>query len=262
MDKQRPLILISNDDGVSAEGLDLLVKTVTPLADVIVLAPAVQQSGKSSSVTGGVNIELSCKSKEPGLEIYSATGSPVDCVKLAFYTVCKDRKPDLLLAGINKGSNSAINVIYSGTMGAVIEGCINGIPSVGFSQCFNPDVPIDYSFGLPIVRQLVSDLLEGRLALPQNVCLNVNFPVGAIEGPLQWCRQAKSKWVKEFNYVGQNAASGNPLYTLGGEFVNLEPEKKGTDEYVLAHHGASCVPLNIDMTSEAFLLQMQSNASK
>lgn len=257
MAKQRPLILISNDDGVQAEGLDLLVKTVSPLADVVVLAPEVQQSGMSSAVTSNVDIELRCVSKEPGLEIYAANGSPVDCVKLAFYTVCKDRKPDLVLAGINKGTNSSVNVIYSGTMGAAIEGCINDIPSVGFSQCYSPNTPIDYQYGLPIAKQLVADLLDGAIVLPKGVCLNVNFPVGPVEGGLQWCTQARSKWTKEFDYVGENLESKNPLYTLGGEFVCLEPEKEGTDEYVLAHHGASCVPLRIDMTDYDFLSKIK-----
>ncbi|MCQ2206635.1 MAG: 5'/3'-nucleotidase SurE [Paludibacteraceae bacterium] len=257
MVKQRPLILISNDDGVQAEGLDLLVKSVMPLADVIVLAPEVQQSGMSSAVTSNVDIELRCVRKEPGLEVYAANGSPVDCVKLAFYTVCKERRPDMVLAGINKGTNSSINVIYSGTMGAAIEGCVNDIPSIGFSQCFSPEIPIDYHYGLPLAQQLVKDILEGSVRLPKGVCLNVNFPVGPIEGGLQWCVQARSRWTKEFDCVGENFETKNPLYTLGGEFVCLEPEKEGTDEYVLAHHGASCVPLRIDMTDYEFLSQMK-----
>lgn len=253
MVKQRPLILISNDDGVQAEGLELLVKTVAPLADVFVVAPEVQQSGMSSAVSCNSDVELRCVKCEPGLKVYAASGTPVDCVKLAFYTVCKDRRPDLVLAGINKGTNSSINVVYSGTMGAVIEGCINGIPSVGFSQCCNYSEPVDYSYGLPIIRQLVEDLLIGAVCVPNGVCLNVNFPIGPIEGGLQWCSQARSRWTKEFDYAGENKETKNPLYTLGGEFVCLEPEKEGTDEYVLAHHGASCVPLNIDMTDHVFL---------
>ncbi|MBR6104253.1 MAG: 5'/3'-nucleotidase SurE [Paludibacteraceae bacterium] len=257
MVKMRPLILISNDDGVHAEGLACLLKTVSPLADVVVLAPDTQQSGKSSAVTSGVDIELRCLRKEAGLEVYASNGTPVDCVKLAFYTVCRDRRPDLVLAGINKGTNSSINVIYSGTMGAVIEGCINGIPSVGFSLCVNPGEPADYSYGLPIVRKLVVELLDGALNLPTGVCLNVNFPVGPIEGGLQWCTQAVSKWTKEFDYVGVNKSTDNPLYTLGGEFVCMEPDREGTDEYVLAHHGASCVPLKIDMTDMHFLSAMK-----
>ncbi len=259
MDKQRPLVLISNDDGVRAEGLDLLVKEISPLADIIVLAPEVQQSGMSSAVSCEGVLDFRCVRKEKGLEIYSATGTPVDCVKLAFYTVCKDRKPDLLLSGINKGSNSSINVVYSGTMGAAIEGCINGIPSVGLSQCFRMGEPICYTYGLPLVKQLVADLLNGTISLPDGVCLNVNFPHGPIEGGLQWCRQARSKWVKEFDYVGKDAQSGNEQYTLGGEFVCLEPDAEDTDEYVLAHGGASCVPLNIDMTAQTFLSKMKNN---
>lgn len=252
MNGQRKLILISNDDGVDAEGLTLLVKTVAPMADVVVLAPEVQQSGKSSAVSSGAEVELRCVQKEPGVEIYAASGTPVDCVKLAFYSVCKDRKPDLVLAGINKGSNSSVSVIYSGTMGAAIEGCINGIPSIGLSQCFVADEPVCYQYGLPLVEKLVDDVLSGRLLLPEGVCLNVNFPHGPIEGPLQWCRQAKGKWVNEFSAVGENMETGNPLYALGGEYCSSDLATD-TDEYVLAHHGASCVPQCIDMTADAFL---------
>lgn len=258
MQTHRPLILISNDDGVRAEGLDLLVKTVMPLADVIVLAPEIQQSGKSSSITSSVTLELRCVEKRTGLEIYALNGTPVDCIKMAFYSVCKDRRPDLILSGINKGTNSGINVVYSGTMGAAIEGCINGLPSVGFSQCFAPDVPVDYKHGLPLVRDLVADLLEHRLELPFGVCLNVNFPVGEING-LKWCRQAKSKWVREFNFVGENAENGCLQFELGGEYVCLEPDAEDTDEYALNHHLASCVPLSVDMTDSQLLIRNNKN---
>lgn len=249
---ERKLILISNDDGVCAEGLQLLVEAVKPLAHVVVLAPEEQQSGKSSSISSCGTLALRCVSREPGVEVYAASGTPTDCVKLAFYTVCKDRMPDLLLSGINKGSNSSISVIYSGTMGAAFEGCVAGIPSVGLSQCFVPGEPVCYTHALPLVRQLVDDLLQGRVALPLGVCLNVNFPHGPVEGPLEWCRQSRGRWVNEFLATGETTPGGHPLFTLGGDFEcrDLQP---GTDEYALAHHRASCVPQTLDMTDYKFL---------
>ena len=244
----RKLILISNDDGVEAKGLKALVNTVSEIADVVVLAPLTQQSGMSSSVSSGVDVALHTVSRQEHIEVYAATGTPVDCVKLAFYTVCKDRRPDLVLAGINKGANNSINVIYSGTMGAVIEGCLNGIPSIGFSQCVNfSATDVDYEPGLPVIRQMVADVLSGKLEIPKGVCLNVNFPaVDVVKEPV-WCRQSQSQWIKEFTPAGMDG-QGNPVYRLGGEFVTLNQEDTSTDSYWLLQGHATVVPIGVDMS--------------
>lgn len=251
MNNKRPLILITNDDGVDAEGIILLAEIARRFGDVIVLAPAVQQSGKSSAVSSGLPVYLQKLSAEPGYEVYSATGTPVDCVKLAFYSVCKQRRPDLILSGVNKGANSSINVIYSGTMGAVIEGCINEIPSVGFSLCLNNfTAPADYSYCHEQIAQVLEKVLcEG---LPVGTCLNVNFPAGPIEGDLVWCRQAKARWFEEFTYE-QTEPDGRQKFMLGGKFVSLEPENKEVDEYLLRNHHSTIVPIRVDMTDNDFL---------
>ncbi|MCQ2234565.1 MAG: 5'/3'-nucleotidase SurE [Paludibacteraceae bacterium] len=249
----RPLILISNDDGYLAEGLRLLVETVSPLADVIVLAPDVQQSGKSSSIsTADARLILKKRYERPGVQIYSVNGTPVDCVKLAFYTVCKDRKPDLVLSGINKGSNSAVNIVYSGTMGAAREGCVNGIPSVGISQCFAPDTEIDYAPGLPLVAGLVKQLLNKELVLPEFVYLNVNFPPGRLDGPIRWAEEAHCKWINEFRQVGVDE-NGDQVFALEGDFICLNPQTPGTDEYEMAQHHGVCVPVRLLTTDFDFL---------
>ena len=250
MAENKPLILVADDDGVCAEGLKNLVRVAREFGDVIVLAPECQQSGKSNAVTSGVDVLLHQVSSEPGLRVYACSGTPTDSVKLSFYSVCRDRRPDLILSGINHGSNSSINVVYSGTMGAVIEGCLNGIPSIGFSLCLDGGA-CDYSYGLPYVRQVLSDVLCN--GLPTGICLNVNFPAGPIEGPLRWCRQARSRWVDEFSKTGER--DGSEVFRLGGDFVNLEPDTPGTDEYLLARHQATCVPIRVDMTADDYLRQ-------
>lgn len=251
MTNKKPLILITNDDGVDAPGIRLLTQIASQFGDVIVLAPAVQQSGMSSAVSCSSPVILKCLSKTDGVEVYSATGTPVDCVKLAFYSVCKERKPDFVLSGINKGANSSINVIYSGTMGATIEGCVNGIPSVGLSLCLADfSAPADYSFCVEHVKSVLADVIKN--GLPNGVCLNVNFPCGKIEGDPVWCRQAKAVWTDEFTYVGEEA-DGSKKFMLGGNFVSLEPEADDTDVSLLDKHHTTIVPIRIDMTDNDFL---------
>ena len=251
MNKEKPLILISNDDGFNAPGLNLLADVASGFGDVVVLAPAVQQSGKSSAVSSNTKVVLRHESSKPNVEVYSATGTPVDCVKLAFYSVCKDRKPDLILSGINQGVNSSINVIYSGTMGAVIEGCLNGIPSVGFSLAVKDfKSQPDYTPCRDYVSRVISGVLKN--GLPKGVCLNVNFPKDKFGGEFVWCRGANAQWINEFTKVCDEP-DGTESYLLGGEFVSLEPDSEDTDEWQLAHGHPTIVPIRADMTDFEFL---------
>ena len=172
MRKDKPLLLVSNDDGVNAKGIHELVKVLRSIGNVIVVAPDGPRSGSSSAITSANPLSFNLVKQEDGLSVYKCSGTPVDCIKLALHTIVP-RKPDIVIGGINHGDNSSINVHYSGTMGLVIEGCLKGIPSVGFSLC-DHGLDADFSFSLPYIDKIVRVvLLKG---LPVGNCLNVNFP--------------------------------------------------------------------------------------
>ena len=212
------------------------------LGDVVVVAPDGPRSAQSNALTVIHPIRFKKLEESEGLLRYSCTGTPTDCVKLALNEIV-ERKPDLLVSGINHGSNSAINVIYSGTMGAVLEGCENGILSIGFSVC-DHSLILDLSYFeehlLQITRQA---LLNG---LPHNTCLNINAPMGAIAG-IRVARQCDGCWEKE--YAKRSDPHGKAYYWLTGNFKNSEPEAEDTDEWALNHSFISIVPTKIDLTS-------------
>lgn len=242
---KRPLILVTNDDSVEARGFHHLIECVKDMGDVIGIAPALPQSGQSGALS--VNVPLRVvedkRYSTPQVPVYKVHGTPVDCVKLGLDAVV-DRRPSLVLAGVNHGSNSAVNVIYSGTMGAVIEGCLVGIPSVGFSL-LSHSADADFSETTPLVREIVSAVL-GK-GLPAGVCLNVNFPARChIEG-LKVTRGARGHWTEE--YKEYTDPSGKPFYLLTGHFQNDEPLADDTDEYWLKRNWATVVPVGVDMTS-------------
>lgn len=233
---ERKLILISNDDGVHAPGLYRLIEAVAEIADVVAVAPATAQSGKSSAMT--VNDALHVQEQPPvaGARIYSVTGTPVDCIKIALHHLVP-RRPDMVLAGINHGSNAGVNIIYSGTMGAALEGCMQGIPSVGFSLLHH-SLSADFSECLPYIKQIVTAVLKD--GLPYDVCLNVNFPAKVkIEG-MKVVRAARSHWSEE--YAAYTDPHGKPFYWLSGNLVNEEPDNSDTDMYWLARNYATIVP--------------------
>lgn len=234
--ESRKLILISNDDSVNASGLHRLVEAVAPMGDVVVAAPAEPQSGKSSAMT--VNDALRVEEHEPiaCARVYSVSGTPVDCIKVALHHLVP-RRPDLVLAGINHGSNAGINIIYSGTMGAVLEGCMQGIPSVGYSLLSHA-MDADFSECYPWVKRITRAVLEH--GLPHDVCLNVNFPAKVkIEGA-RVVRAARSHWSEE--YATYTDPHGRPFYWLTGKLINEEPESEDTDLYWLDRNCASIVP--------------------
>ena len=238
----KPLILITNDDGHDARGIQVLTLLMMQLGDVVVVAPDGARSAQSNALTVTHPIRFKKLEQKEGLIIYSCTGTPTDCVKLALNEIV-DRRPDLIVAGINHGSNSAINVIYSGTMGAVLEGCENGILSIGFSVCdhsLDADFSIFESYVLQISR---AALLNG---LPHATCLNVNAPVGPIKG-IRVARQCDGRWTKE--YAKRTDPRGGSYFWLTGNFENHEPEAEDTDEWALEHGFISIVPTKIDLTA-------------
>lgn len=241
---KRPLILVTNDDGYFAPGLQVLIDMVKPYGDVLVVAPEQGVSGMSHAITIKVPLRVVKIKEEENVTIYKLNGTPVDCVKVALNQLA-DRKPDILVSGINHGSNSSISVIYSGTMGAAIEGSLNGIPSIGFSLCshsMNANFSLVREYGEDIFLEIFNSKKSS------NTCLNVNFPVvdkKDFKG-VKICRQAKGVWKEE--YDKRVDPHGGTYYWLTGSFNNMENGSTDTDEWALANNYASVVPIKIDFT--------------
>lgn len=248
---KKPLILITNDDGVYAEGILSLIEAVKPLGEIVVLAPDGARSGMSSAITSYLPLRVSLLKKEENLTIYSCTGTPVDCVKLAINEILT-KKPDLVISGINHGSNAAICVIYSGTMGAALEGCIFGIPSFGISLAdLSPDADFSEAAGYAwIIAEKI--LKEG---LPDGVCLNVNVPGKSDIKGMKICTQTPGRWVSEF--LKSKDASGKDVYWLTGIFDNLTPDDENSDEWALGNGYVSIVPSKIDLTDYQIVEQLK-----
>lgn len=249
MNNQRPLILVCNDDGITAPGLRCLIRIMNELGEVVVVAPDGPQSGKGHAITieGILRCDKIHIDDGPQTE-YSVSGTPVDCVKLAVNVVL-DRKPDLVVSGINHGSNSSINVIYSGTMSAAVEGSLEGIPSVGFSL-------LDYSWDADFesARDHIRSIAQSVLAngLPPGVCLNVNIPkfTGEPYRGIKVCRQARANWEEEFD--ARVDPRRRNYYWLTGKFVNYD-SGEDTDEWALANYFISVVPVNSDITDHGMI---------
>lgn len=236
MTTSRPLILITNDDGVEAPGLHRLIETASAAGDVVAVAPSLPQSGMSSAIT--VNAALFIK-EHPGYDgarVYSVNGKPVDCVKLALKALT-GRKPDLLLSGINHGSNAGNSVVYSGTMGAAAEGCMAGIPSIGFSLTHH-SIKADFGPGLPFVDKIMRDVLAN--GLPEGICLNVNIPARCEPCGIKVTKAARGYWTEE--YQEYTSPHGQPFYWLQGNFVNIDEDDTDTDEYWLDRQYVTVVP--------------------
>jgi 5'-nucleotidase len=241
----KPLILITNDDGVSAPGLRALIAVMAEIGEIIVVAPDKPQSGMGHAITTNNTLYLNKISKEKDvITEYSCSGTPVDCVKLAVNEILK-RKPDLCVSGVNHGSNSSINVIYSGTMSAAVEAGIEGIPAIGFSL-LDYDWNADFETMKPFIRKITLEVLENNL--PHGVVLNVNFPKLTKENikGIKICRQAKAMWVEKFDK--RQTPQGRDYYWLAGEFVNQD-KGEDTDEWALANGYVSVVPVQFDLTA-------------
>lgn len=241
--QDKPLILITNDDSVDAPGIHALAEALAPHADIYIIAPDEPRSGQSSAITVGAPLHIRERTSScEGVRVFTISGTPVDCVKLGLHAVMP-RKPDMLLSGINHGSNTGNSVIYSGTMGAVMEGCMNGIPSVGFSLTHH-SMKADFSLSIDLVRQIALKVLEQ--GLPDDVCLNVNIPAKVTPLGIKVCRAARGHWTEEYKrYLDP---SGNPFYWLTGTYINEEPDATDTDLHWLARNFVSVVPVQPDQT--------------
>ena len=252
MDKntpERPLVLITNDDSIEAPGLHVLTRLAAEWADVVCVARKRPQSGKSSAMSVGTALRIAEVRPEgaiDGVKYYTVdNGTPVDCVKIALYTLAS-RRPDFLFSGINHGSNSGVNVLYSGTMGAVLEGCVEGIPSAGFSLLHH-SMAADFSLSESFVRELMQQI---RATPPQpGVCLNINIPARMVPEGVRACRSCRGRWSD--GYQRYTDPHGRDFYMLAGLFVNEEPDATDTDEYWLSQGYISVVPIACDMTAHA-----------
>jgi 5'-nucleotidase len=250
----RPLILISNDDSLTAPGIAHLVRLMRELdAEIVVVAPASPQSGMGHAITIGHPLRLD-KSDifGEGVVAYACTGTPADCVKIAKHYVLQGRRPDLVVSGINHGSNSSVNVLYSGTMSAAIEAAIEGLPAIGFSLCEYGD-DADFSHVGPWVLAVCRQALAH--GIPVGTALNVNIPKNAA-GPIQGirlARQARAKWQESFEQ--RHDPYRRPYYWLLGEFVNKDLGRD-TDEAALAAGYVSVVPCQYDLTNYSALGEM------
>ena len=248
--KDRPLILVSNDDGYQAKGINSLVGVLKEFGDVVVVAPHTGRSGKGCAITSEVPVKVELVSSEPGVEIYSCTGTPCDCVKVACHDIVP-RRPDLVVGGINHGDNSAVNAHYSGTMGVVLEGCMKGIPSIAFSLCSH-DADADFTPTYDVIRKVVAAVLER--GLPKGSCLNVNFPDSIEYSGIQVCRQAAGRWVNE--WAAHNHPRGGQWWWLTGEFV-VDDTAEDADRVALDNNYVAITPTKIDFTDYALLDEMQ-----
>lgn len=246
-ERKRPLILVSNDDGVNAHGIRFLVECLVERGDVIVVAPDSAQSGKSSAITCNVPLRLSKHPDYLGAKIYSVNGTPVDCIKLAMNSIVP-AEPDFIVAGINHGANSGTSTIYSGTMGIVFEGCMLGIPSVGFSfTAFEPDA--DFSVCRSVIDTIMGNVIEK--GIPHGICLNVNIPdVPQLQG-IRVAKAAPGRWIGE--YEERVDPFGRKYYWLTGEY-KCDDDSDDTGDVVLLRQGyATVTPCNPDQTAHYFL---------
>lgn len=242
--KEKPVILITNDDGITAPGIRNLVEAVKDLGKIYVVAPNKPQSGMGHAITIGEPLRLQKQHLFEGVEAYSCSGTPVDCVKIAVDKILH-RKPDLCLSGINHGANHSINVIYSGTMSAAVEAAIESIPSAGFSL-LDFSVEADFSGARKYVRIIVEKMLASKL--DKHTVLNVNIPSVPPEllKGIKICKQAYAKY--EENYVERKDPHGKHYYWLTGEFINFD-KSKDTDVWALANNYVSVVPVQYDLTN-------------
>jgi 5'/3'-nucleotidase len=244
----KPLILVSNDDGITAKGIRTLVDVMKQIGDVVVVAPDGPQSGMGHAITVGETLRLEETTIFDGVRAFECSGTPADCVKIARHFVLKDeREPDIVVSGINHGSNTSISVLYSGTMSAAIEGAIEGTPAIGFSLC-------DYSHGADFshvesyVKKITLQVLSA--GLPKGVALNVNFPPKRNENikGIRICRQSNAKWVEDFDQ--RFDPNGRRYFWMAGNFVNFD-RGEDNDEWAIANNCISVVPCQFDLTAHA-----------
>lgn len=251
---KKPLILVTNDDGITAPGIRALISVMNEIGDVVVIAPDSPQSGMGHAITLDSTIYCDVVTIDEGEQLeYRCSGTPADCVKMAISEIL-NKKPDLCVSGINHGSNSSINVIYSGTMSAAIEAGIEGIPAIGFSL-------LDYSWNANFdglkkhIKKIALQVLKNRM--PDGIVLNVNFPKlldNNFKG-IKVCRQARANWIEEFDK--RTNPQGKEYYWLTGKFVNLD-KGEDTDVWALENDYISIVPVHFDLTAHHYIQKLNS----
>ncbi|WP_430906478.1 5'/3'-nucleotidase SurE [Maribacter sp. 2-571] len=250
----KPLILVTNDDGITAPGLRSLIRFMSELGEVVVVAPDSPQSGMGHAITLDSTLystSLNIAPEDGAKQEYSCSGTPADCVKLGLQELLK-RKPDICVSGINHGSNASINVIYSGTMSAAIEAGIEGVPAIGFSLC-DYSWKADFEHAKPYIQQIVKQALHHQI--PMGTVLNVNIPKNTDVGikGIKVCRQAKANWKEKFDK--RTNPMGKDYYWLTGEFELLD-KGEDTDEWALANGYVSVVPTQFDLTAHHCIQQI------
>ncbi|OOG77091.1 5'/3'-nucleotidase SurE [Algoriphagus sp. A40] len=248
----KPLILVSNDDGITSKGIRVLVSVMKKLGDVVVVAPDSPQSGMGHAITIGETLRLYEEDIFEDVLAYKSSGTPADCVKLAKHYVLKDRTPDLVVSGINHGSNTSISVLYSGTMSAAIEGALEGLPSIGFSLC-DYSSKANFSHVEEWVEKIARQVLERGIS--KGVALNVNFPPKRnepIKG-IKICRQADAKWQEEFSE--RYDPTGRKYFWMAGNFVNFD-KGEDNDEWAIGNNYISIVPCQYDLTAHHAISQI------
>lgn len=249
---KKPLILVSNDDGITSKGIRVLVNVMKQLGEVVVVAPDSPQSGMGHAITIGETLRLYEEEIFEDVKAFKSSGTPADCVKLAKHYVLKDRKPDLVVSGINHGSNTSISVLYSGTMSAAIEGALEGLPSIGFSLC-DYSSKADFGHVEEYVFKIAKQVLDNGIS--KGVALNVNFPPKRnerIKG-IKVCRQAHAKWQEEFSE--RFDPNGRKYFWMAGNFVNFD-KGEDNDEWAIANNFVSIVPCQYDLTAHHAINQI------
>ena len=253
MENKRPFILIANDDGYHSRGIRHLVDFVSAIGDVLVVAPESARSGYSCAFSATDYLRLKPRHNMGNIEVWSCSGTPVDCVKIALSQLCRNRRPDLILSGINHGDNSSVNNHYSGTMGAALEGCMKYIPSVAFSSCYYEE-----DANLEPLRPYVQEIVRKVLAegLPKGVCLNVNFPAREHFEGVKACRMTFGSWVEEIDK--RSHPRGHDYYWVVGHYRNDEVGVEGTDQYALDNGYVAITPTLVDVTAYDFIEKLES----
>lgn len=239
----RPTILVTNDDGVDAKGIEALIEAAKPFGDVVVVAPSGAMSGMSHAITVKDPLFIKKIKEEEGLTIYSLNGTPADCIKLGFNKILKE-KPAIVVSGINHGTNSSVSVHYSGTVGAAREGALYGVPSVAFSLLdYMPDA--DFNPSIPYCKEIISYFMEN--GMDNGTYMNVNIPKGNDLKGIKIARQADGVWAEEFDE--RDTPRGEKYFWLTGKFQNNEEERDDTDEWALKNGYVSLVPCVVDVTA-------------
>lgn len=251
----KPLILVSNDDGITSKGIRVLITAMKKIGEVVVVAPDSPQSGMGHAITIGETLRLYPEDIFEEVLAFKSSGTPADCVKLAKHYVLKDRTPDLVVSGINHGSNTSISVLYSGTMSAAIEGALEGYPSIGFSLC-DYSSKADFSHVEEWVEKIALQVLQK--GIPKGIALNVNFPPKRNEPirGIKVCRQADAKWQEEF--AERLDPNGRKYFWMAGNFVNFDLGEDN-DEWAIANNYISIVPCQYDLTAHHAISQINKN---